>query len=82
MIGAGAGKLRTVLAQSLALGQDPLQPQYSMGAMGATSEPQASGRAADFTVRIAPMMVELAPQVVVSTIDYNNQVPSRAPHEF
>src|ERR1700683_1559278 len=75
MIGARAGKLRTALAQSLALGQDPLQPQYSMGAMGATSEPQASGRAADFTVRIAPMMVELGPQAVVSTIAYNNQVP-------
>jgi FtsP/CotA-like multicopper oxidase with cupredoxin domain len=38
-------------------------------------EPQAIGRAADFTLRIAPMLVELAPQVVVSTIGYSNKVP-------
>ncbi len=31
--------------------------------------------AADFTLRIAPMMVELAPQVVISTIGYSNKVP-------
>ena len=31
--------------------------------------------AADFTLQIAPMLVELAPQVVVSTIGYNNKVP-------
>src|SRR5580692_859566 len=36
---------------------------------------QVPGRAADFTLRIAPMMVELAPQVVLSTIGYSNQVP-------
>ena len=43
--------------------------------MVATLEPKATGRAADFTLRIAPMMVELAPQVVLSTIGYSNQVP-------
>ncbi len=36
---------------------------------------QVPGRAADFTLRIAPMLVELAPQVVLSTIGYSNQVP-------
>jgi FtsP/CotA-like multicopper oxidase with cupredoxin domain len=35
----------------------------------------AQSRAADFTLRIAPMTVELAPQVVLSTIGYSNQVP-------
>ena len=38
-------------------------------------EPKAHERAADFTLRIAPMTVELAPQVVLSTIGYSNQVP-------
>jgi FtsP/CotA-like multicopper oxidase with cupredoxin domain len=42
--------------------------------MGAALEPKARG-AADFTLRIAPVMVELSPQVVLSTIGYNNQVP-------
>ena len=62
VIGAGAGKLRPALAQS---------PHP----MVATLDPKATGRAADFTLRIAPMMVELAPQVVLSTIGYSNQVP-------
>jgi FtsP/CotA-like multicopper oxidase with cupredoxin domain len=31
--------------------------------------------ASDFTLQIAPMIVELAPQVVVSTIGYNDKVP-------
>jgi FtsP/CotA-like multicopper oxidase with cupredoxin domain len=38
-------------------------------------EPQAVGRAADFTLHIAPTMVELAPQVVISTIGYSDRVP-------
>ncbi len=63
VIGAGAGKLRPAFAQS------PAHP------MVATLEPKATGRAADFTLRIAPVMVELAPQVVLSTIGYSNQVP-------
>jgi FtsP/CotA-like multicopper oxidase with cupredoxin domain len=63
VIGAGAGKLRPAFAQSPALRQVP------------ALEPKTAGRAADFTLRIAPMMVELAPQVVLSTIGYSNQVP-------
>jgi FtsP/CotA-like multicopper oxidase with cupredoxin domain len=39
------------------------------------AEPTATGHGADFTLQIAPMMVELAPQVVISTIGYSNQVP-------
>jgi FtsP/CotA-like multicopper oxidase with cupredoxin domain len=39
------------------------------------SQPKVTGRAADFTLQIAPMLVELAPQVVISTIGYNNKVP-------
>jgi len=72
VIGAGAGNLRPAFAQSLALRQVPGPPPHPMGA---TLEPNASGLAADFTLRIAPMLVELAPQVVLSTIGYNNQVP-------
>jgi FtsP/CotA-like multicopper oxidase with cupredoxin domain len=41
----------------------------------ATVEAKAVGHTADFTLRIAPMTVELAPQVAVSTIGYSNKVP-------
>src|SRR6202044_2777591 len=37
--------------------------------------PGGVGSAADFTLRIAPTMVELAPQGVISTIAYNDKVP-------
>ncbi|HWS97262.1 MAG TPA: multicopper oxidase domain-containing protein [Candidatus Methylomirabilis sp.] len=70
VIGAGAGKLRPAFAESLAL-QHVLAPQQQM----AMSEPKATGRAADFTLRIVPTLVELAPQVVISTIGYNSKVP-------
>src|SRR3984957_17016687 len=72
VIGAGAGKLRPAFAESLALRHVPAPPQHPQMAM---SEPKATERAADFTLRIAPMTVELAPQVVISTIGYNNKVP-------
>ncbi len=72
LIGAGAGKLRPAFAESLALQHLPAPPQHPQTAM---SEPKATGRAADFTLRIAPTMVELAPQVVISTIGYNSKVP-------
>ena len=72
VIGAGAATLRPAFAQSPALPQVPAPPPHPMAA---TSEPKATGRAADFTLRIAPMMVELSPQVVLSTIGYSNQVP-------
>jgi FtsP/CotA-like multicopper oxidase with cupredoxin domain len=72
VIATGAGKLRPAFAQSLALRQVPgTQPHP----MVATLEPKATGRAVDFTLQIAPMMVELAPQVVISTIGYSNKVP-------
>src|SRR5580658_2842942 len=72
VIGAGAGKLRPAFAESLALRHVPAAPQHPQVAM---SEPKASGSAADFVLRIAPTMVELAPQVVISTIGYSNKVP-------
>jgi len=72
VIVTGAGKLRPAFAQSLGLGHVLAQPQNTMMGM---PEPKASGRPADFTLRIAPTMVELAPQVVISTIGYSNQVP-------
>jgi FtsP/CotA-like multicopper oxidase with cupredoxin domain len=72
MIATGAGKPGPAFAQAVALQQAPGPPQHPI--MG-TLEPKASGRGADFTLRIAPMMVELAPQVVISTIGYSNKVP-------
>ena len=72
VIGAGAGKLRPAFAESLGLRHVPGPLQHSMIA---APEAKATGRAADFTLRIAPMMVELAPQVVISTIGYGNKVP-------
>jgi len=72
VIGAGAGKLRPAFAESLALRHVPGPLQHPRIA---TSEPKTSGRAADFILRIAPMMVELAPQVVISTIGYGDKVP-------
>jgi FtsP/CotA-like multicopper oxidase with cupredoxin domain len=72
VIGAGAGELRRAFAESLALRHVPGPLQHPMIA---TSEPKATGRAPDFILRIAPMMVELAPQVVISTIGYGDKVP-------
>ena len=69
VIGAGAGKLRPACAESLALRHGPLQ--HLMMPL----EPKAAERAADFTLRIAPMIVELALQVVISTIGYSDKVP-------
>jgi FtsP/CotA-like multicopper oxidase with cupredoxin domain len=42
--------------------------------------PAFEDASADFTLRIAPMMVELAPQVVVSTIGYSDKVPGPLLH--
>ena len=72
MIAAGAGMLRPAIAQALALRQIPRLPEHPMAG---TLEPRGTGGAADFTLQIAPMMVELAPQVVISTIGYSNKVP-------
>ena len=70
VIAAGAGQLRPALAPSLAV-QVPESLPHLMSAL----EPRATGRAADFTLRIAPTTVELSPQVVISTIGYSNKVP-------
>ena len=71
VIATGAGKLRPAFARTLGDRQGPGPPPHPMVAL----EPKATARAADFTLRIAPMMVELAPQVVISTIGYSNKVP-------
>ncbi|MBV9772260.1 MAG: multicopper oxidase domain-containing protein [Bryobacterales bacterium] len=63
VIAARADLLRPACAQAP---QHPTPP---------TSETRATSRGADFTLRIAPMLVELAPQVVISTIGYSNKVP-------
>ena len=66
---------RQAAARVRAVAQAPAGSGVATASDGATSEPKATGRAADFTLRIAPMMVELAPQVVLSTIGYSNKVP-------
>jgi FtsP/CotA-like multicopper oxidase with cupredoxin domain len=72
VIGTGAGRLRPSLAEPLALKPSAEMAQNSMAM---PPHLKASGGAADFTLQIAPMMVELAPQVIISTIGYNNLVP-------
>ena len=71
MIATGPGRLRPAFGKSLGLQQPPGPPQHLMVLL----KPKATERAADFTLQIAPMLVELAPQVVISTIGYNNKVP-------
>ncbi len=72
MVATGAGKLRPAFAEPLALRQGLGPAQHPKVA---TLGPKAHERAADFALRIAPTLVELAPQVVVSTIGYNDKVP-------
>ncbi len=69
MIATGAGKLRPAFGKPLGFEQMPGMPQHPMAPM------EQKGHAADFILEIAPMMVELAPQVTISTIGYSNQVP-------
>src|SRR5580700_10530993 len=66
-----AGELHPTLAQPRSLRQVPGVLPHPMP----TSEPKATAHAPDFTLRIAPTMVELAPQVVVGTIGYSDKVP-------
>jgi FtsP/CotA-like multicopper oxidase with cupredoxin domain len=69
VIGVGTAKLRSALAQPLP--QVPGSQPHPMS----MSEPNPPAHPADFTLRIAPTMVELAPQVVISTIAYSGKVP-------
>jgi FtsP/CotA-like multicopper oxidase with cupredoxin domain len=69
MIATGAGKLQP------AFGRPPGLQQVSGLAQHLMAPLESKGRAADFTLQSAPMMVELAPQVLVSTIGYSNKVP-------
>ena len=68
MIATGAGKLQPAFAKSLAAGRIPGPPHHPL-------EPNPAERAADFSLGIAPMLVELSPQVAISTIGYSNKVP-------
>src|SRR6202046_1409441 len=66
VIATGADMLRPAFSRALALPQGPRPPQ----------QPRvATLESVDFTLQIAPMLVELAPQVVISTIGYSNKVP-------
>jgi FtsP/CotA-like multicopper oxidase with cupredoxin domain len=72
IIASRAGKLRPALAETAGLRRMPGPTQHTMGT---PLQGTASGRGADFTLQIAPVLVELAPQVVISTVGYSNQVP-------
>ena len=72
VIATGADMLRPAFSRALALPQGPRPPQHPMVA---TLGSKTTGRAVDFTLQIAPMLVELAPQVVISTTGYSNKVP-------
>jgi len=65
--------LGPAFANSLALQHTAALPQHPQTAtfpLNATTGP-----AADFTLRIAPTLLELAPQVVISTTAYNDEIP-------
>jgi len=72
MIATGAARLRPALAELPGTQRFPQPLQHAPAAL---LEPDISGRAPDFSLRIAPMLVELAPTVVVSTIGYGDKVP-------
>src|SRR6202789_3423672 len=71
LIATGAGKLRPAFARTPATGQGP----GSLPHPTLASEPKATASAGDFMLRIAPMIVELAPHVMISTIGYSNKIP-------
>jgi len=71
MIATGAGKVPPAFGLSPALQQVTEPARHPMG----PSQSKGAEPAADFNLQIAPMMVDLAPQVVISTIGYNNKVP-------
>ena len=66
LIASSAGRVRPAFAQ---------MPDTRHSQPVAGSDPKASARAADFMLRIAPMLIELAPKIVISTIGYSNQMP-------
>jgi FtsP/CotA-like multicopper oxidase with cupredoxin domain len=72
VIAMGARRPPLALAQPLTPRQLPSPSQRPTMAL---VEPKATDGAVDFTLQIAPMTVELAPQVVISTIGYSNKVP-------
>lgn len=55
----------------IAAGAGELRPAFAQ----AMAPRRATENATDFTLRIAPTLVELAPQVVISTIGYSNKIP-------
>jgi FtsP/CotA-like multicopper oxidase with cupredoxin domain len=75
VIASGAGKLRPAFGEAQGLQQVPAPSEHRMAPLEPKAAEPATRPAADFTLQIAPMMVELAPQVVISTIGYSNKVP-------
>lgn len=65
-VGAGIGRLAPGPAAAQTPGQMP---------MGTTPQAGAPAGAADFTLRIAPVVVQLEPRQAISTIGYNGMSP-------
>jgi FtsP/CotA-like multicopper oxidase with cupredoxin domain len=65
----------TIIASASSRLRPALGASFGVPATAAPTEADAAGRTADFSLRIAPTLVELAPQVVLSTIGYNDKVP-------
>ncbi|MGA8673206.1 MAG: multicopper oxidase domain-containing protein, partial [Terracidiphilus sp.] len=75
VIANGAGKLRPAFCKSPGLPQAMGMTQHLKPPLEPDAPLAPIGPAADFTLHIAPMLVQLAPQVVISTIGYSNKVP-------
>src|SRR6185436_10105908 len=69
---AGAFGAKLLTAQSAA--QTPSMPQMPAAPAQASANAGPEG-AADFTLTIAPVLVELAPRRALSTIGYNGSSP-------
>src|ERR1700722_6700663 len=69
-VGAGIGRLAPGPAAAQTPGQTPAPMQ-----MGTTPQAEAPAGAADFTLRIAPIVVQLEPRQAISTIGYNGTSP-------
>jgi len=66
-------RLGAVTGLGLVVGGCPADRRNAAGE--STEAPEGP---ADVTIRIAPVLVELAPHVVISTIGYNGSVPARS----
>ena len=70
-----AGAAACAAASRLTAGPAPASPGMAMPGAAPANSPPTDGTAADFTLRIAPTALEIAPSHFVSTIAYNATSP-------